>query len=58
MNDWDDERPSITGREIQSNIPGKKFPSTRRERMALLSVLWMILGAIALAFVLSRLAGH
>jgi hypothetical protein len=55
MGEWDDERASITGRQIDCNIPPKAIPTSERERKRLLALMWIVPGAIALAFLLTRL---
>jgi hypothetical protein len=35
MTEWDDERASITGREVTSNIPGKQLQVSPRDRKVL-----------------------
>jgi hypothetical protein len=52
MNDWDDERASISGREIQSNIPPKAFPMSARERKRLLLLMWIVPSVVAIAWLL------
>jgi hypothetical protein len=55
MTEWDDERASITGREIASNIPPKLFPISERERKRLLALAMIVPGAVAVAFLLAWL---
>jgi hypothetical protein len=56
MNDWDDERASITGREIHSNIPPKAWATSARERKRLFLLMWIVPGAVAFALLLRWLA--
>jgi hypothetical protein len=35
VGEWDDERASVTGREITGNIPGKMLHLSRRDRRVL-----------------------
>jgi hypothetical protein len=53
MGEWDDERASITGREVASNIPPKVLPISERERKRLLKFVVIVPGAVVLAFLLA-----